>query len=159
MANEIATRIAAHKAKLPARKEKADSREAIRKLASQYTDGAIQKLWEVASAKNTPATARVQAINSLIERVAGKASAVERPETEQDEYKRMSQGQLLGEICDSLWGMSSEARAVIAETLVAAEQNIRIDTATMGRDFDEEEAQRVKMEVAQAPKPKREPRR
>jgi len=161
MANELSIKekIAAHKAKPVAltRKQTAAAREELKKLTETHAPKVIETLASFVKDKRIPASSRVAAGNIVLERYAGKASKLEEEQRPEDSYSRMSQGELLGVICDSLWGMSSEARAVIAETLVAAEQGLRVDTAMMGRDFDEEEAQRVKMEKPKAPK--REPRR
>lgn len=157
MSTELSIRdkIKAHQADKPialTRKQKEAAREELKKLTEQHAPKVIETLASFVKDRKIPASSRVAAGNLILERYAGKSAKPNEEERPENEYSRMSDGQLLGVICDSLWGMSSEARAVIAETLVAAEQGVRVDTAMMGRDFDECEAERVKMEKPQREK-------
>ena len=154
MANEIATKIATHKAKPVAltRKQTLAARDELKELAAQDARGIMKKLSSFVHNEKMPATARVQAGNLVLERYAGKSAKPNEEERSEDTYARMSEGQLLGVICDSLWGLGSEARAVIAETLIAAEQGVRIESDQLATDFDEEALQTT-------PKPKKVPRR
>jgi hypothetical protein len=163
MANEIATRIAARKAKPPAHREKTDAKEEIKRIAAQGAPVAMAKLKEVMLAKDTPGTARVQAINSWLERAGGKVSAVERPETELNQIDRMSQAERLRFLCEEIVAMSQESRNFIAEALFCAQKGLAFDPRIIDPDFDEEEALKAEFaEYAPPEKPKaprKEPRR
>lgn len=153
---DIAAKIAAHRAKPPSlsRKEKADSREAIKQIAAQHADVAMAKLREMIVAKNTPASARAKAIDLLLERAAGKVGVKEEARPE-DDMTRMSEGELIAMICDNIHSLSAQARGAIAEALLMAERNLKLDAEQMARELDEE----LREEAARAPKPRREPRR
>ena len=161
MANEIAERIEASKAKPVSltRKQKLAARDELKRLTEQHAPEVIKTLASLVKDRKTPASSRVAAGSALLDRYAGKPLKDEdRPAESQ--FERMSEGQLLGVICDSLWGLSSEARALIAQTLIAAEQGVRIDTDLMGRDFDAEAAEQAKAQLPPLEKrPRKEPRR
>ena len=126
-------------------------------------EAAVKKLSEVINDRNAPASAKVAAASHLLDRVAGKPKFQDEHETEQSQFERMSAGQLISSICSNLWGLSSEARGVIAEALLSAERGIRIDTDQLGRDFDQEAASTPAptqgLPALESKRPKKEPRR
>jgi hypothetical protein len=159
MGNAIAERIKASQAnkvvKLT-RSQKLAAREELKKLTEAHAPEVIKTLASLVKDHKTPASSRVAAGSAILDRYAGKPLKEDEKPLE-SQYERMSEGQLLGAICDNIWGLSSNARAVIAETIVAAEQGVRIDTDQLGREIDREAQEEAK--ASPAPKPKREPRR
>jgi hypothetical protein len=140
------------------RREKTANKETVQKKASLHEDKAIAALAGLLSDRKAPATARARAADILLDRIAGKAAKPEDEKGAENQFERMSEGQLLSVICESLWGLSSEARGAIAETLLAAERGARIDPDQLGRDFDVGAAERAKEEglpPLTAPKPPR----
>lgn len=157
MSNEIISikeKIAAHKPIALTRKQKLAARDELKRLTEQHAPKVIETLAGFVKDRKIPASSRVAAGNLLLERYAGRSGKPEDEKTLESEYSKMSEGQLLGAICESIWGLSSNARAAIAETIVAAEQGVKIDTEQLAKDLDEEAAEIAKME-----KPKKVPRR
>lgn len=158
---DVAKRIAEWKAKPVAltRKQKEAAREELKRLSEEHAPKVIETLAGFVKDRKIPASSRVAAGNLLLERYAGKSAKPNEEDRPEDSYSRMSESQLISTICESIWGLSSQARGAIAEALVMAEQGIRPDFDAMRRDLEEEAAEIAKMEAAQAPKPKRVPRR
>jgi len=157
---DIATKIRNHVPKVPLRETTAN-KDTVQKLAGQHQVETVAGLRKIANDPRAPATARVSAYKELLDRTAGKAAKNDaddkRPE---DAYSRMSEGQLVAEICNSLWHLSPEVRAAIAETLLMAERGFKIDAEQMGRDFDQEAAEQAKAQLPPLEKrPRKEPRR
>jgi hypothetical protein len=155
----IKEKIQQHKPVGFTRAEKVANKDTVQKKASIHEDKAIAALAGLLSDRRAPATAKARAADILLDRMAGKAVKHEDSQRPEGEFDKMSEGQLLAFICSSIHGMSAQARGAIAEAILAAERNISIDAEQLARDLDAEAAERVKMEAAQAPKPKRVPRR
>ena len=163
MGTDVATKIKEHQANKPValtRKQKLAARDELKKLTETHAPEVIKTLAGFVKDKRIPASSRVAAGNTILERFAGKAAKPEDEKTLESEYSRMSEGQLLSTICDSIWGLSSNARAAIAETLIAAEQGVRLDTERLGKEIDEEAKAEGLPPLGSTPKPPRkEPRR
>jgi hypothetical protein len=169
MGTDVAERIAKHKAsKSPAltRKEKQANREAVKELAAKHMEAAIKKLSEIVTDKNAPASAKVAAATQLLDRVAGKPKFADERETEQSQLDRMPGVELLQYICDNISGLSTQARAAIAQSLLAAEKGFSVDVRDIvDEDFSESAALRAENEpeglppLTSEPKKKKEPRR
>jgi hypothetical protein len=158
MSNEvidIKAKIAAHQASRPlTRAEKIANKDTVQKKASVHEDKAIAALAGLLSDRKAPATAKARAADILLDRMAGKAVKHEESQRPEGEFDKMSEGQLIAFICETIHGLSASARGAIAEAILAAERNISIDTDQLARDLDEEAAEMAKME-----KPKKIPRR
>ncbi len=166
MANEVISikeKIQQRQANRPValtRKQKLAARDELKKLTENHAPDVIKTLASFVKDRKIPASSRVAAGNLILERYAGRSGKPEDEKTLESEYSRMSEGQLLSTICDSIWGLSSNARAAIAETLIAAEQGVRLDTERLGKEIDEEEKAEGLPPLTPAPKPPRkEPRR
>jgi|SRR5208337_1791639 len=162
MATDIAKRIEANKATSSlTRKEKQANREAVKELAAKHMEAAIKKLGDIVADKNAPASAKVAAASQLLDRVAGKPKFADERETQQSQLERMGEVELLAYICENISGLSTQARAVIAETILAAERGIGLDFRRMVNDALEAEAEQPA--PAGLPplerKPRKEPRR
>ena len=129
MGNEIAEKIAKHQALTP--KERRSNREAIKELAAKHMESAIRKLSEIVADKNSPASAKVAAATQLLDRVAGKPKLIDERETEQSQLERMGEAELLAYICEGISKLSTQARAAIAETIIATERGIHLDCNLM----------------------------
>jgi hypothetical protein len=150
---DVAAKIEAHRAKpvTLTRKQKLAAREELKRLTETHAPEVIKTLASLVKDRKTPASSRVAAGSALLDRYAGKPLKEDEKPIE-SQYERMSEGQLLSTLCDNIWGLSSQARSVIAETLIAAERGVRIESDQLAKDFDEEALQTT-------PKPKKAPRR
>ena len=159
MATEIAQRIEASKSKAALmRREKASNREAVKQLAARHMEAAIKKLGDIISDKNAPASAKVAAASQLLDRVAGKPKFQDERETEQSQLERLSGAELLQFICDNISKLPTQARAAIAQSLLAAEKGFSTDVRDIvGGDFDAESEPEGLPPLER--KPKKEPRR
>ena len=156
MATEIAQRIEASKSKAAlTRREKAANREAVKELAAKHMEAAIKKLGDIVADKNAPASAKVAAATQLLDRVAGKPKFQDDRETEQGQLEKMSTAELVRFICDQISHCPSQARAAIAEALLAAEQGLTVDV----RDMDFNESELEVLPPLEPKRPKKEPRR
>jgi len=155
MTTEIATVSKARPALT--RREKAANREAIKELAAKHSEAAIKKLSEIVSDRNSPASAKVAAATQLLDRVAGKPKLIDEKQTEQSQLDKMSSVELLQYTCDNLSKLSADARAVVAQSLIAAERGISLDVRDVIDEGFEAPAELPPLE--RTPKSKREPRR
>ena len=158
MGNEIAEKIAKHHALTP--KERRANRDAVKELAAKHIESAIKKLSEIVSDKNSPSSAKVAAATQLLDRVAGKPKLVDDKQSEQSQLEKMSMTEVLQHICDIIPSLSAQARAAIAQSVLAAERGVTIDV----RDIvDEDLSEAEQPAPAGLPllerKPKKEPRR
>jgi hypothetical protein len=161
----IAEKIKEHKPKLPglSKKEKLRYKEELKALAAEHVPTVVETLAGLVKNKNVPASARVAASNSILERFAGRAAKEESEANPEHTFDRMSQAQLLGFMCETIAGLSQESRSIIAEALLCAQRNITFDPRIINPDFSETEALKAEQPalppLERAPKPKREPRR
>ena len=111
--------------------------------------------------KNAPASAKVAAATQLLDRVAGKPRLIDERETEQSQLERMSEGEVLAYICENISGLSTQARAVIAEALIATERGVRLDYKQMVNEALEAENEPLpeSLPPLEPKRAKKEPRR
>ena len=161
MGNAIAAKIEASKSKAAlTRKDKAANREAVKQLAALHMEAAIKKLSEIVADRNAPASAKVAAATQLLDRVAGKPRLIDERETEQSQLEKMSATELLQHICDIIPSLSTQARAAIAQSVLAAERGITLDVRDIvDEDFSEAEQPQGLPPLTSEPKKKKEPRR
>jgi len=165
MATDIARKIAANKGEAAlSRKDKTANREAVKLLAAKHMEAAIKKLSEIVADKNAPASAKVAAATQLLDRVAGKPKLVDERETEKSQLEKMSDIETLQYICDIIPGLSTQAKAAMAQSLLAAERGFTIDVRdALDEDFTEDATFKAESEPQGLPplepKPRKVPRR
>jgi len=163
MGNAITVKIEASKVNSAlTRKEKTANREAVKELAAKHMEAAIKKLSEIVADKNAPASAKVAAATQLLDRVAGKPKLIDERETDKSQLEKMSDMETLQYICDIIPGLSTQARAAMAQSLLAAERGITIDVRdALDEDFTDAEAESepAGLPALEPRKPKKEPRR
>ena len=162
MGNAITAKIEASKSKAAlTRKDKQANREAVKQLAALHMESAIKKLSEIVADKKSPSSAKVAAATQLLDRVAGKPRLIDERETEQSQLERMSAGEVLAYICENISGLSTQARAVIAEALIATERGVHLDYSQMVNEALEAENEPLpeSLPPLEPKRPKKEPRR
>src|SRR5208337_5199936 len=161
MGNAITVKIEASKVNSAlTRKEKTANREAVKELAAKHMEAAIKKLSEIVADKNAPASAKVAAATQLLDRVAGKPKLIDERETEKSQLERMSATEVLQHICDIIPRLSTQARAAMAQSVLAAERGVTLDVRDMvDEDFSEAEQPAPAGLPPLERKPKKEPRR
>ena len=167
---DIAKRIAEHQAKpkLPglSKKEKLKYKEELKDLAAEHVPTVVETLAKIVTAKDVPASAKVAAGSAILDRFAGRPVKDDERQTEQSQFERMGEVELLAFICETVSRLSTESRAAIAETIIASERGIHLDYRRMAEEAvkAEAEALRAESEPAGLPplepkRPKKEPRR
>ncbi len=159
MGKEIAAKIEANKGRAAlSRKEQQTNREVVKELAAKHMEAAITKLSEIVTDKNAPASAKVAAATQLLDRVAGKPKLIDERQTEHSALERMSVAEVLQYICDIIPSLSAQARAAIAQSVLAAERGVTIDVRDIV-DEDFSEAEQSAPAGLPPLKPRKEPRR
>jgi len=148
MGNEIAEKIAKSALTLT-RKEKAANRETVRKRAGLLEEQAFIELGKLLNDRKTPGNVKASAINTVLDRIAGKPKLVDEKQTEQSTLEKMSAPELLEYITQQIGGLPLSSRAVIVESL---DRGVAFDAADIAEVIEEPA-------LAQEPKPRREPRR
>jgi hypothetical protein len=150
MANEIAERIAKSALTLT-RKEKAANRETVRKRAGLLEEKAFVELGKLLSDRKTPANAKTQAINTVLDRIAGKPKLVDEKQGEQTALEKMSAPELVEYITQQFSGLPLSVRAVMGESL---DKGLAFDAADIMEAIEEPAPAQ-----SREPKPKKIPRR
>ena len=110
MANEIATKIKEHQAKLPSltRAEKLANKESVRRRASQLEEKAFIELGKLLSDRKTPGNVKKGAIDTILDRIAGKPKLdISEKETELSALDKMGSAELMEYITQQFSGLPS----------------------------------------------------
>ncbi len=151
----IKEKIQQHQAKLPSltRAEKLANKESVRRRASELEEKAFIELGKLLSDRKTPGNVKKGAIDTILDRIAGKPKLVDEKQTEQSALEKMNSAELMQYITEQMSGMPLSTRAIMVESL---DKGLAFDAADI---MDVIEEPKGLPPLGSTPKPKREPRR
>ena len=158
MGTDIAKKIAEYKPKLT-KKERQANRESVQRRAGELEEKAFQELGKLLSDKNTPASTKKGAIDTVFDRIAGRPKLVDEKQTEQSQLEKMSFAELVEYITQQMSGLPLPVRAVLGESIAEGIEFDAADLADLAAEVEMKQPAPAEGLPPLERKPRKEPRR